>query len=205
MPKKVIGKGAEAIIYCSENRIIKERVAKAYRIKELDVPLRKSRTKKEAKILERLSAKGFPAPSLMSSDSMSIIEMEYISGRKVRDILEESDFRMIGREIGRLVRILHENGTIHGDLTTSNMILSRGRVFLIDFGLSFFSEKEEDMAVDIHLLRQALESRHHSIFNECFAEVKIGYGKKAVLKRLESVEMRGRNKQKRLPILSAAS
>jgi Kae1-associated kinase Bud32 len=91
-------------------------------------------------------------------------------------------------------------GIIHGDLTTSNMILN-SEVFFIDFGLSFFSEKVEDKAVDLHLLRQALESKHYKVWEECFTAVRQGYEGTAndaelVLKRLEVVESRGRYKRK---------
>jgi len=96
---------------------------------------------------------------------------------------------------------LHNEGIIHGDLTTSNMMVSEGEVFLIDFGLSFFSDKVEDKAVDLHLLRQAIESKHHTVYETAFAEVLKSYeenceNSKEVLKRFEIVESRGRNKAK---------
>ncbi|MFC1723924.1 lipopolysaccharide kinase InaA family protein, partial [Nanoarchaeota archaeon] len=106
-------------------------------------------------------------------------------------------------EIGEKVGLMHNNGIIHQDLTTSNMIMhsEKKKVFLIDFGLSFFSVKEEDKAVDLHLLRRAVESRHHEIVEECFSSFVDGYKKtcldaELVLKRLEKVESRGRNKGK---------
>lgn len=190
---KLLYQGAEAKIYSSGNKIIKDRIAKNYRIKEIDDRLRKFRTKREAKILEKLSSLGF-TPKIIKQDE-HILEIEKIGGRMVRDILETSDYNALCREIGKKVRDMHNQGVIHGDLTTSNMILKE-QVYFIDFGLSFFSEKTEDKAVDLHLLRQALESKHYTIFKECFDSVLEGYKDKAVIKRLESVEKRGRNKGK---------
>jgi len=107
----------------------------------------------------------------------------------------------ICRQIGESVAKLHDAGIIHGDLTTSNMILHKGRVCFIDFGLSFFSHKIEDKAVDLHLLKQALESRHYRIWENCIKYALNGYKKtnpqhRDVLNRLENVEKRGRHKAK---------
>ena len=196
---KQIGNGAEAIIYLDKN-VIKDRVKKTYRIKAIDEKLRKSRTKRESKILKKLEDLKFPAPNLEYVDLTSMkIRMGHVKGDKVRDALESSDYKKLCREIGRRVADLHNNDIIHGDLTTSNMILN-DKVHFIDFGLSFFSKKLEDKAVDLHLLRQALESKHHKIWKKCFDSVLQGYKKsehyKDIRKRFEVVEARGRHKTK---------
>ena len=87
---KKIAQGAEAKLYLTDSKIIKYRFKKEYRIKEIDSRLRKSRTKREAKIFDKLSAIGFPAPKLIESDGKEKISMEFIKGPKVRDILEKS-------------------------------------------------------------------------------------------------------------------
>ena len=43
---------------------------------------------------------------------------------------------------------------------TNDMIYDK-KIYLIDFGLSLYSNKPEDKAVDLHLLKQALESKHY--------------------------------------------
>ena len=198
---KKIAQGAEAKLFLVDGKIVKDRFKKEYRIEEIDKKLRKSRTKREAKIIGKLSAIKFPAPKLVESDDKEKIIMEYIDGPKVRDVLEEKDYKKLSSEIGKKIAILHNNGIIHGDLTTSNMIFAN-EVYFIDFGLSFFSEKIEDKAVDLHLLKQALESKHYKVWEKCFDAAIKGYKKECkdsslVLKRLERVEGRGRYKGKR--------
>lgn len=197
--KKQIDKGAEAIIYLDEN-IIKDRIKKSYRLKEIDEKLRKSRTKREAKVLEKLTLTNFPVPKLIYCDKKEIIEMEHIKGPKLRDVLEKKDYIRLSKELGKKIAIMHNNHIIHGDLTTSNMILNN-EIFFIDFGLSFFSHKIEDKAVDLHLLKQALESKHYKIWKKSFNAALNSYKKecnngKEIIARLEKVEARGRYKGK---------
>ena len=197
--------GAEAIIYHDKNRIIKDRVRKSYRHPILDQQLRKMRTRREAKILSELSKTGFPAPRIHHVDDRTMqINMEFINGKKLRDVFE-TDFMRFAAEIGKQLAILHQQGIIHADLTTSNMMLhdQESRLYLIDFGLSFFSDKVEDKAVDLHLLRQALESKHPRVHRHAFEEVARAYlafdsKNQAVIQRLSIVEKRGRYKMKEL-------
>lgn len=196
---EVIGKGAEATIYLDGDTVRKDREVKSYRIKEIDDKLRKFRTRREAKVLSKLKEIGFPGPALKTMDDKDMkIEMDFLPGSKVRDVIHENHI-LLSKEIGRKLAILHSNDIIHADLTTSNMILNR-QVYFIDFGLSFFSTKIEDKACDLHLLRQALESKHYEIYEECFNAVLDGYKDYSdyslVLDRLENVEGRGRNKSK---------
>ena len=192
----IIAKGAEAEIHLEEDKIIKKRTRKNYRLKALDDSLRKSRTRREAKILEKLP-KEINAPKLIKPGETEIV-MEHIKGEKVRDVLDSK--LSLAKQIGEIIAILHNKGIIHGDLTTSNMIYNK-KIYLVDFGLSYFSDKTEDKAVDLHLLRQALESKHHNVFKKAFKLVLDGYKSKSkdykvVMERLEKVESRGRNKGK---------
>ena len=206
-----IAQGAEAIIYADDDAIVKDRFSKSYRHPELDNKLRRARTRREAKILTKLSEAQIPAPQLLSMDDNSMkVTMERVPGDMVKTVIDQLEekadaFRYLEvcKEVGSRVGALHNNGIVHQDLTTSNMILhsEREEVFWIDFGLSFFSNKVEDYAVDLHLLRHALESRHHRIWEDCFDSVIEGYkgvnlNAEATISRLETVEKRGRNKGK---------
>ncbi len=194
---ELIGHGAEARLFKVDGRVIKERPVKGYRLPVIDQKLRKQRTRKEAKILETLKKINVPAPELLKvCDEKMQIDMSFIDGPKVRDVMSVS----LAREIGQKVGLLHKNDIVHADLTTSNMILKDNTIHLIDFGLSFVSKKPEDKAVDLHLLDRALESRHHEIYDECIKEVLAGYGETnpeagLILERLEVVNKRGRNKK----------
>lgn len=195
---KAIKQGAEAVIYLDRDKIIKERVSKSYRIKEIDDKLRKARTRQETKLLQK--ATNVPKV-LSSSDKTMKIEMEYIKGDLVKDVFDEMDKKkreQLCEDIGRSVANLHKENMVHGDLTTSNMILNEKGLFLIDFGLGSFTKKVEDKAVDLHLLRNALESKHHEHSEKSFTDILVSYkcydGAEEVLKRLEKVSKRGRYK-----------
>lgn len=195
-----IAQGAEAVIHSDGAVVVKHRFEKSYRHPEIDAGLRKYRTRRESKVIEKLAEIGFPGPKLIQMDDREMkIAMNHVPGVLVKEVLQKNH-KKLSREIGRKVARLHTNNIIHGDLTTSNMILGK-EIHFIDFGLSFFSDKEEDKAVDLHLLKQALESKHYQIFEECFRGVVEGYSEKydeadKILKRLEIVESRGRNKKK---------
>ena len=198
---KPIAQGAESKIYLGRGTVIKERFKKTYRITEIDERLRKSRTRREAKVLQKLEEINFPSPKLISNDEKENLGMDHIKGKLVKDILEKSNYIKFSKEIGEKIAILHNNTIIHGDLTTSNMMLKDNNVFFIDFGLSFFSHKAEDKAVDLHLLKEALESKHYTIWEKCNKAALGSYEKhakdgKEVIARLKAVEKRGRYKAK---------
>ncbi len=203
MKQKIIQQGAEAIILKEGNSIIKRRNEKKYRIKEIDEKIRKLRTRSEAKLLEK-SAKVINIPKISKVDEKNKeISMEFIEGKKLSEELNKLKLKKqkrIFNQIGKDIAKLHKEDIIHGDLTTSNMILKEKKIFFIDFGLGFFNGKYEDKAVDIHLLKQALEAKHFENEKELFNEFQKGYfsiNKKEaekVFQRLKIVEKRGRYK-----------
>lgn len=203
MKPKIIQQGAEAKIILSNNFIIKDRIKKSYRIPEIDDRIRKLRTRSEAKLLDKAS-KIIPIPNVIKIDEKAKeIRMEFINGKKLSDHLDKFPLKKqkgICRSIGENTAKLHDADIIHGDLTTSNMILKNNKIYFIDFGLGFISHKFEDKAVDIHLLRQALEAKHFKHWETLFKEVLKAYSKskdsKIVLERLKAVEKRGRYKDK---------
>ena len=70
--------------------------------------------------------------------------MEHIKGPCVKDVLSEDNFKHIGTNIGKDLAFIHNLNCIHGDLTTSNILLHEDKLVWIDFGLSFFSALSED-------------------------------------------------------------
>lgn len=202
---KVLYKGAESWIYQhnyqGEVAIVKERVAKRYRISQIDEQLRKMRTRKEVKLLTEARKVGVATPKILHVDEKDHkIFMEFIEGRRIKELLNEVDEKTVARicfEIGRAIGKLHANGIVHGDLTTSNMILRGDEIYFIDFGLGEFSTRIEDQGVDLNLLYEALRSTHFKILDLCWKNVIEGYRKEyqkadEVLKKIEEIEKRAR-------------
>lgn len=199
--REIIQRGAEAIIYLREGKVVKERVSKGYRIAELDRRIRKGRTKGEAKLMERARNAGVGVPVTGIEGDFRLV-MDRLEGDRLKDVLnsmERKERTEVCRKVGEIISKLHSGGIIHGDLTTSNMILSEGAVCLIDFGLGKFSEKVEDQAVDLFLLYEALKSTHFRFLEECWKGIlksySRGYGKaKEVAGRIEKIKKRRRYK-----------
>ncbi|MEM3405518.1 MAG: KEOPS complex kinase/ATPase Bud32 [Candidatus Pacearchaeota archaeon] len=199
--EKILARGAEAILIKKDNLLIKRRIKKSYRIPEIDERLRKLRTRAEGRIMKKLYGK-INIPKIISDDEKNKeIIMEYIEGKKLSEHLDNFSLerqKKICEKIGNIVAILHENDIIHNDLTTSNMILKNNKIYFIDFGLSFFSKRIEDKAVDLHLFKQALESKHYknfdSLWNSFLQGYKINKDFEKIMEQFKKVEKRGRYK-----------
>ncbi len=202
MPQKIITQGAEAILIKKNNFVIKDRIKKSYRLEVIDKKLRKSRTKREAKLLEKV-ASIINVPKVIETNKKDKIKISFISGKRLSDFLDKlKKPKKICKQIGIQTALLHNLNIIHGDLTTSNMILNKGKnfkIYFIDFGLSFVSTRIEDKAVDIHLFKQALVAKHFKSWEKLFKAFLIGYKSKSIdfkkiLEQLKKVESRGRYK-----------
>lgn len=201
MTKQTLAQGAEAIITRDKNKVTKHRISKSYRHKEIDEKIRKSRTRKEANILKKAKELKISVPELLKQEEFSL-EMEFIEGDRLSDTLnfyEEKKQFIVLKKLGTEVAKLHMNDIIHGDLTTSNTILKDEQIYIIDFGLGFISKRVEDKAVDLHLIKQALEAKHFQNYEKLFEKFLEAYSKdhkesKQILERFKKVEGRGRNK-----------
>lgn len=186
-------RGAEALVEIFEDKVLKTRVPKSYRIRELDEKLRSERTRAEAKIISEARRLGIPTPIIYDVHRFSLV-MERIDGVPMKEVINEDRVRKAGKLVGKL----HNGGIIHGDLTTSNMIVKGDRIYLIDFGLSFWDETLEARGVDVHVFYQTIISSHenHEALMAAFAE---GYRSvfadaDEVLRRVKEIEYRGRYK-----------
>ena len=194
-------RGAEAVLWLDGDHVVKERVKKGYRLEEIDDKLRKLRTKKEAKLLSDAKRCGVSAPGILSIDENgSKISMEYIEGKRLKEFFNETDDQnrqKVAELVGRSIGILHKSGIVHGDLTTSNMILKDGKVYFIDFGLGESSSRAENQAMDISVLREAIKSTHFNYLNLIWNSFIEGYKQtngnfNKVLQTLNDIEKRGR-------------
>ena len=204
----LIKKGAEASLYLEmwHNRkvIMKRRHPKLYRTPELDTMIRSQRTAHEPNIIHQAKEAGVPTPTIFRVDlEEANIVMEFVEGKQVKEVLDtvsKEERLRLSTVIGRMIGRLHKHGIIHGDLTTSNMILTPyDKIVFVDFGLSERSVELEPKGVDLHLMKRALQSTHYKHATECFKEVMKGYAEsvgqeeaKKVAAKIREIEKRGR-------------
>lgn len=210
---KLLKKGAEANLFLTdwhERRvIIKVRVPKKYRHFKLDERIRSYRTVHEPQLMHEAKASGVPTPLIyMVNVPESSITMEYVEGQQIKKVLnhvskvERHDLCV---KIGESIAYLHKYGLIHGDLTTSNLILHpNGKIFFVDFGLGEKNAELEAQGVDLHLLKRALQSTHFRFWEECFKNVLCGYTSilgaavsEKVCQKIREIERRGRYVEER--------
>jgi len=203
---RLVYRGAEADIYsdewAGERAIFKFRKPLPYRHPELDAEIRAQRTVHEAEILHDAKAAGVNAPCLYYlSQPESLIVMEEIEGPRLKSLLESPgrDRSSISSEFGTAVGKLHRGGIMHGDLTTSNVLVDGSGIRLIDFGLSSHSVKVEDHAVDLRLIKETLAGAHSRIAAMVMSSFVKGYAgevgssrARAVGRKLVEIERRGR-------------
>ena len=204
----LVKKGAEASLYLAHwhgrKVMMKKRLPKKYRLLELDEQIKTYRTNHEPQLIHEAKKAGVPTPTILLVDlKNATIIMEFIEGNQAKQLLSEvskSKRQRLCFRIGELIGRLHKYGIIHGDLTTSNMILnSEGKIFFVDFGLGEKSKELEARGVDLHLMKRALQSTHFGFADECFNTVIEGYSKvlgfktaKNVLDKTKEIERRGR-------------
>jgi TP53 regulating kinase-like protein len=206
--RTLLKKGAEASLYLADwhgrRVVIKTRFPKKYRPAELDAEIRGYRTVHEPQLMHEAKKAGVPTPAIFLVDlKNAAITMEFVEGKQVKQLLgsiSKEERQELCVEIGKLIGRLHGHGVIHGDLTTSNMILNaEGKIFLVDFGLGEKNIELEARGVDLHLMKSALQSTHYQFAEECFESVMKGYtavlgaeetGK--VLGKIREIERRGR-------------
>ena len=200
---KLINRGAEADVYSTmwdkKKAILKIRKVKSYRNSLLDQKIRKQRTTRESQIISQVKSFGISTPLIyfMDINKCSIL-MQYIDGELVRD-LKGNDIVKVCSEIGQIVGTMHKHGIMHGDLTTSNFILDKKKLFLIDFGLASRTEKSDDHAVDLRLFKEILNSAHAEVMEKSWKNFQKGYSKavgmkysKKILNLVAVIESRGR-------------
>ena len=181
---QLMHRGAEADLYSSTvgpwRSIVKVRVAKSYRQSDLDGWIRKERTIKEASLLSEARKAGVRAPTILAIelDDYSLT-MSFIPGKPARDELDNMNVKSrtgLFEDFGRQIGLLHKRGIVHGDLTTSNLIVSEeNTAFVVDFGLANYSTETEDRAVDLHLLRRSIATSHKINEPSCFKALSKGY------------------------------
>jgi len=204
---QILARGAESIIYKMDQWgvpvVLKWRQGKSYLLKDIDLQLRKSRTSRECKMLTVSRSLGVPTPAVYSVNlNNHMILMDFISGTQFKILagdIPRSNLISLSREFGKLIALLHEGDVVHGDPTTSNVIVDENfRMWIVDFGLSEMNATIEMKGVDLHLIHRALETTHWDIQETMLDATLEGYvevlGNKAEpsLSRMKDIRERGR-------------
>lgn len=196
---KLLFKGAESNIYLTKwydkRAVSKIRIPKAFRQRILDQDLRRRRTISESRMINLAKEFGLRTPYIYFVDPFRAeIVMEFISGTRASKVLTSA----ICYDIGKFVSTLHIYNIIHGDLTPANFIVNRRKITMIDMGLSFYSTRTEDKAMDIRLFKEILRSTYHHSFSKFFDEFLDGYKSvnsmelEKILERIDEIETRKR-------------
>ena len=200
---KLVKKGAEADIYVTswngKNSILKIRKKKDYRVDSLDIRIRTLRTIREAKMISESKSFGITTHLVYFVDEKKCeIYLQFIKGKLVRDLPLKQIVKAC-KEIGKIVGTLHKNGVMHGDLTTSNFILSQRGLVILDFGLAQKTNTIDDYAIDLRLFKEVLNSAHAQIVDNAWTIFVQGYqsilGKTLtgkVINQVSVIEKRGR-------------
>jgi TP53 regulating kinase and related kinases len=206
---KLLYRGAEADVFrgdwCGLPAVYKVRNPLLYRLSELDETIRSQRTIHEAQMIHLSKLAGVSAPHLYYlSPPEALLVMEYLEGKRLKTLLLEPGLKggrvdKVAEEFGRSVGRLHAAGIMHGDLTTSNVIIDGDAVSLVDFGLAIHSQRLEDQAVDLRLIKETLTGAHNIVSKRFMKSFLSGYSSvlgmaraEAATRKLAEIERRGR-------------
>ena len=199
--------GAESVIFrvsrWGRQLVLKWRQTKPYLLKEIDSQLNKTRTSRECKMLTVARSLGVPTPTVYSVDLLNhTILMDYIEGiqfKQLANTLSSNRLTEICHQFGHLIAVLHRGDMVHGDPTTSNLIVdSKSKLWIVDFGLSEMNATTEMKGVDLHLIRRALETTHWDLEETMLEATLDGYldtlGDDAndAISRMSEIRERGR-------------
>lgn len=205
MIMRLSSKGAESFVYSTifmgRDCMLKRRIAKRYRVPDLDKSMRISRTRSEARIMGAVSGLGINSPRVILVDRYDIL-MERINGANLNEIMQHRRTNGFGRifsTLGEYAAALHNNDIVHGDYTPANVMIGNGNsVYLIDFGLSETSNSIEEKALDLLLMKRSISTTDYSNFIKRYKNK--AKNAHVVLMRLDEIEKRGRYNTRTLTV-----
>jgi N6-L-threonylcarbamoyladenine synthase/protein kinase Bud32 len=187
--------GAEATVSIKDDRVIKRRNPREYRHPTLDTRLRKERTRQEARLTREAREVGVPTPLILDIDvEATTLVFQYVGDWDLREALTSEHVEMTAKHLARV----HNAGFVHGDPTTRNVRVAdrenSTQLFLIDFGLGYYTDDAEDYAMDLHVLSQSLAGTHDDAdrLMDAAESAYATVGAESVLDQLQEIEGRGR-------------
>jgi Kae1-associated kinase Bud32 len=200
----LIAKGSESFLYKGSfinlQCVIKERKSKKYRIKRIDEEIRLSRMRLEARIIKACLRSKINVPAVYGVELKERkLILEYISGKSLSEYTNHHQyFFQLGREVAKL----HALHIIHSDLSPLNVIISNDDIlYLIDFGLAYFSEELKDKIMDLFIFQGSLKLLNINTeesatlfdsFQNGYAELTDANQHVKMLQELESLAKKGR-------------
>merc|ERR1712076_45736 len=131
--------GAEACLYILKDPnnishngrfLLKKRLLKKYRHAELDKKLTTKRITQEGRTLLKCQRLGIKVPIVYLTDlNERVILMEYLHDyQSLRNFIESHTYesqllKTLAVDVAKLMAKMHDSGVIHGDLTTSNLLV----------------------------------------------------------------------------------
>ena len=202
-------KGSESFLYNGSafgyEVVIKERRPKKYRDPKLDQKLRLQRLRIESRMILSALNNNIHVPALISADLQSFtLELEKINGDNFGTFLSNSQSSNEStlthnflKEFGHMVAKLHNIEIIHGDLTPLNVLIRKDNtMFIIDFGLAFYSNEVKDKAMDLFILYGALKIYSHfdSLFEGFLEGYRIANDQVLIIDYFDKLTKKGRYK-----------
>lgn len=186
---KKIAKGAEAEIYLekifNKKIIIKKRVSKKYRNPKLDSKIINIRNKQESTLINKIKKYNINTPNIYYIGKNTIF---------LENITNSFEHKKYLKKIGEEIAKLHNNNIIHGDLNLINIITNNKKIYFIDFGLGFISNKIEDKATDLLVFKKTLKSNNktNSYWQDILKSYKNKTNNKEIIEKIKDIENRGR-------------
>lgn len=153
---RILGKGGMGTVYLARDSRLDRPVAlKVLHIEDLANEDRRARFMREAR-----TAASIRHPNVATiyevgeNDGVPFIVMEYCEGETLtqrirRRPLEAAEFLAIARQIAAGVAAAHDQGVIHRDLKSANIILEpSGQVKILDFGLAKAVHNDVTASID---------------------------------------------------------
>ena len=192
--------GAEATVTFEGDRVVKERNPRECRHPDLDGRLRRERTRAEVRLTSEARRAGVPTPVVHDIDPVAgRLVFQHVGRCDLRDALSAERVRSVAAHLATL----HGAGLVHGDPTTRNVRVDPAEgadpaLFLVDFGLGYYTDDPEDYAMDLHVFGGSLAGtaedadRLVSAAETAYCEVESGPDVDVVLDQLQEIEGRGR-------------
>lgn len=195
-----IAEGAEAKIYEGDllgiRVVVKDRVRKMYRIREIDSELRQKRTKREARLLYTASTNGLNVPNVLLVDGSRLF-IRKINGKSLHEFINgalkiaPAKLNRVMHRAGIYCGALHNLDIAHGDYTPANMMLDKDdMLWIIDFGLAETTKSIEEKALDLLLMKRAVPANLFESFLKGYREGCNSHAE--ITGRLGEIERRGR-------------